>query len=226
MIFLPLVGVIIAAVLLLWQYLSLLLNLNVFVYGAGLAVLPLLITGSIHMDGFCDTVDALASNGDKETKQRILKDPHTGAFAVIGAVAYLLAFAALGSELAGKWTLLICLCCVFVLSRALGGLAMMWFPSARADGLAHAFAKDSQKTVSVVVLLGIALICCSLMVGFGGLLGVAAIVCSLLVFLALRFWLVKGFGGLSGDLVGWCIQSVELCALAGLVLVDKILLLL
>ena len=51
--------------------------------GVLLALIPALVTGGIHLDGFCDTADALSSHRDRETRLRILKDPHAGAFAVI-----------------------------------------------------------------------------------------------------------------------------------------------
>ena len=47
------------------------------------AALPLLVTGGIHADGFCDTVDALSSHAEREKMLEILKDSHCGAFAVI-----------------------------------------------------------------------------------------------------------------------------------------------
>ena len=57
-----------------------------------MTALPVLVSGGIHTDGFIDTVDALSSYGDKEKKLEILKDPHTGAFAIIGAIMYYLLF--------------------------------------------------------------------------------------------------------------------------------------
>ena len=48
-----------------------------------MAVLPLILTGGIHVDGFMDTADAFHSYGDREKKLKILSDPHIGAFAVI-----------------------------------------------------------------------------------------------------------------------------------------------
>ena len=48
-----------------------------------MAVIPLIITGGIHVDGFMDTSDAFCSYGDKDRKLSIMKDPNTGAFAVI-----------------------------------------------------------------------------------------------------------------------------------------------
>ena len=53
-----------------------------------LTILPLLVTGGIHMDGFLDTTDARRSYQEPEKKLAILKDPHTGAFALIGLGVY------------------------------------------------------------------------------------------------------------------------------------------
>ena len=50
---------------------------------AGFCLVPVWVTGGIHLDGYADTCDALASYGDREKKLEILKDPHCGAFAVI-----------------------------------------------------------------------------------------------------------------------------------------------
>lgn len=59
---------------------------------AGFALIPVWITGGIHLDGYADTCDALSSYGDREKKLEILKDPHCGAFAVIRLCSYFLAY--------------------------------------------------------------------------------------------------------------------------------------
>ena len=50
-------------------------------FAAVMTMIPVLVTGGIHLDGYADTMDALSSYGDREKKLEILKDPHTGAFA-------------------------------------------------------------------------------------------------------------------------------------------------
>lgn len=55
-------------------------------------VIPILVTGGIHMDGFLDVVDARSSHKDRKKKLEILKDPHTGAFAIIGCGVYLVLY--------------------------------------------------------------------------------------------------------------------------------------
>lgn len=51
------------------------------------ACIYLLLTGFIHLDGYMDCCDAILSRRpDIEERIRILKDPHVGSFAVIGAL--------------------------------------------------------------------------------------------------------------------------------------------
>lgn len=57
-------------------------------------VLPILLTGGIHMDGFMDTMDALHSYQDRERKLEILKDSHVGAFACLSLICEMFLYAA------------------------------------------------------------------------------------------------------------------------------------
>ena len=81
--FLPLVGAVIGGVVYGALMLNRLLGLPIFVLMILLTVIPLVLTGGFHLDGFLDVEDALSSCQDKEKKLQILKDPHIGAFAVI-----------------------------------------------------------------------------------------------------------------------------------------------
>ena len=51
-----------------------------------LVLVPVIVTGGIHVDGLLDTSDALSSWRDREKRLEILKDSHAGAFAVITAI--------------------------------------------------------------------------------------------------------------------------------------------
>lgn len=64
----PLVGVLCGAAVWLWAWLSALLDFGPLLTGAGLALAPVLVTGGIHLDGFCDTTDALASHAGRGAK--------------------------------------------------------------------------------------------------------------------------------------------------------------
>ena len=82
MCFFPVIGAVIGGLLYLWIYLT--GDSTGSLFRAAVAVLiPIIITGGIHLDGLLDTADALSSYKSMEEKLEILKDSHTGAFAII-----------------------------------------------------------------------------------------------------------------------------------------------
>ena len=115
----PLIGVVIGA---LWCLCGA-LPLPAMAKAAGFCLLPVWVTGGIHLDGYADTCDALSSYGDTAQKLEILKDPHCGAFAVIRLCSYFIAYLALcvcvqfTPRVGVLWTL------ALVGERALSGLA-------------------------------------------------------------------------------------------------------
>src|SRR4051794_38351947 len=48
------------------------------------------LTGALHLDGFCDLCDGLFGGHTPEDRLRIMKDPHVGTFALAGGVLLLL----------------------------------------------------------------------------------------------------------------------------------------
>ena len=180
---------------------------------AGFCLVPVWVTGGIHLDGYADTCDALSSYGGREKKLEILKDPHCGAFAVIRLCSYFAAYLALCACVqftprAGLlWTL------ALVLERALSGLAVAAFPMAKNTGLAHTFATAAdRRTVRNVLILLAVFLCAALAALGGGVLAAAA----LAVFWRYHAMAKQQFGGITGDLAGWFLQKAELWMLAAL----------
>ena len=86
--FFPLIGLITGALAYGWIYAGEILYVPDISRTLVLIILPVIITGGIHVDGYMDTCDALNSYGDREKKLAILKDSHIGAFAVIKLLVY------------------------------------------------------------------------------------------------------------------------------------------
>lgn len=219
----PMVGVICGVVL--WLWFSLAWHLEIHPVCAGMAgsCIPLFISGGIHMDGFLDTVDARSSYGDREKKLEILKDPHTGAFAIIGAVVYMVFYCACmiqlfydGVEPEGR-RMAAAFCLVFALERAFSGLSVAIFPCAKSSGLARTFSDGAQKKTVVWVLAGWIFV---LVMGTGAISGFLAAALTLItggvIFLYYRHVSEKEFGGITGDLAGWFLQLFEAAVLAAL----------
>ena len=202
----PLIGVVIGAA---WCVCGA-LPLPGFAKAAGFALIPVWITGGIHLDGYADTCDALSSYGDTAKKLEILKDPHCGAFAVIRLCSYFAAYLALCGCVAFTprvgvlWTL------ALVGERALSGLAVAAFPLAKNTGLAHTFATAADR---VRVRQVLAVLCAMLAVGLTALGGWALVLAAGCVFA--RYYAVGGRWGVWPWAVGrvcwrqgWCLPGI------------------
>ena len=212
----PLVGLVCGALWWGWGTVCVLLNVQHLLRGAGLCLIPVMVTGGIHLDGYADTCDALASCASPEKKQEILQDPRCGAFAVIRLCSYFAAHLALCTALIATEEALWTMGLGFVLERSLSGLAVTRFPLAKNTGLAHTFATAADKrTASRVLMLECAL-AASGMIAVGGLTGLAMAAVALILFRRYRITADRQFGGLSGDLAGWFLQRCELGMLAAL----------
>ncbi len=172
-------------------------------------VLPVLISGGIHMDGFLDTMDALHSCRSREKKLEIMKDPHTGAFACISLVCEMALYgAALYLLLDDRQVLFLGI--GFFLSRALSAFALITMKNARGEGMAYTFSSAADRRIVLGVLsLWIflaALASCFLY----GICGTGCVAVSLLVFFYYESMADRQFGGLTGDLAGWFVIVYEL----------------
>lgn len=215
--FLPLVGIVIAAAEWVWYAFCAGLRAVSLFYAVGAALLPLVLSGGIHLDGLCDTCDALCSFGDREKRLAILKDPHVGAFGPLWLTAFLLAEVGCFAQIYVTPFFLPLALVGFALSRALGGAKIVRVPCAKDSGLARMFADNSDKTaVAVTLALEALALAALLFLRFPS--GGSKTVCtylalSLLWYAAHTSLCKKTFGGITGDLAGFFISTSELLAL-------------
>lgn len=211
--FLPLVGFAVGLVFLIGGSLCIKMGWSSVLKGALLAIIPILVTGGIHADGFCDVMDALSSWQGREKKLEILKDSRCGAFAVIGFVCLMLLYCGILSELNNKQMLLCALS--FVISRSLGGIALLFYPPSRPDGMAALCRNAADKHNSAIVLTVILIISVLLC----GCISIAGEIITLLIIAALMLWFRKmtdkAFGGITGDTIGFLIIICEIALAAG-----------
>ena len=212
MCFFPAAGLLIALLLGVWLQVCLSLGLGTFLRAAGALAIPIAASGAIHLDGFCDTADALGSHQSRERKLEILKDSHTGAFAIICCGVYLVVFFALWCEAVPEGRSLLVLALGPVLSRSLSGLAAASWPNARGSGLLATFTRpmDGRRARAVLGLWVLA--CCAAMVGLDPWTGAASVASAGLSFLYYRRMSMGQFGGITGDLAGFFLQVCE-CAM-------------
>lgn len=205
--FIPAVGAVIGLAVWLADKMLCRAGAGVGLRAACLTAVPVLLSGGIHMDGYCDTVDALSSYKPKEKKLEILRDSNVGAFAVIHAVVwFILYYGAMTQihEYIGIFSL------TFILSRAFAAVCVALFKSARSDGMGAGQKKVLRRgeiiASSFIFIAG----CTAAMIYMQPLCAIAVLAAALLVLLWYRCRVCREFGGFTGDTSGWLIQSSEL----------------
>lgn len=208
MCFFPLVGVVLGMITYIVGFFALSLNISNLLLGCIMSVLPMLLTGGIHFDGFLDTMDGISSYGDIEKRLNILKDSNSGAFAVIGGLCYFTLSVGFCSYINLKILLLLCI--GYVLSRALSALSVVTFPLAKNTGLLATFSNKAHKRPVAVVMIFYILGCITALclVDIKACVGMVAV--SLICYLYHYINCIKNFGGITGDLSGYFLQICEL----------------
>ena len=213
--FFPLVGAAVGAAFWGAGALCVLLDAGPVLRAGVLTAAPALVTGGIHLDGYCDTVDALASHASREKKLAILKDSSAGAFAVIWCCVWFLAYFSLLTEAESLPTL----AAGFVLSRALSARAIERLPSARA-GMGSAL-KSGSRFPWWVLAAYLALCGGAVWLWGEALPGLAALAAAGIFYFYYKSMAMRQFGGFTGDLAGWFLQVCELVILAAVVITER-----
>lgn len=186
-----------------------------------LTILPLLVTGGIHMDGFLDTLDAKSSYRSREDKLRILEDPNVGAFAVIYGIIYILLCFGLFSEVTKAEMNFVVVGYVF--SRILSGVSVVTLKKAKKDGMLATTSEHANKSVKWILILE-CIFCAGIYIAIHPIMGMVCVLAGILVFLYYCCMAYRLFGGVTGDLAGYFLQCCECAILFITVLVGKVLL--
>ena len=207
--FFPVVGVMIGVLLYAWSVLCSACGFGQVCFGLIGTVLPITVTGGIHLDGFLDTADALHSYAKKEKKLEILRDPHVGAFAVVSGICFMMMYCA-GLVLIWKKEQLLLLGLSFVMSRTLSGMGMVWFPAAKKDGVLYSFASMAKKRTVRVVLAVVLALCFITAVLIQPLIGAVGSLAVMWVWTYYYYMSIKQLDGITGDLAGYFLCLCEL----------------
>lgn len=220
MCFFPAIGAVIGALVYGWGCLAPSFCQGGLLPAVGYVMIPVLVTGGIHLDGFLDAADALGSYQPMERKLEILKDSHAGAFAVIAGISYFLLALGVWSEL-GLAQIPV-LAGGYVLSRALSGFAVVTFPCAKNTGLLAMFSDAAQKKRVRVTMAVYILVCCVWACMLHPRYGAALLLGAALAFIHYHHMSKKQFGGITGDLAGYFVQVCELVMAAAVLLAARL----
>ena len=205
----PVIGLVVGALLYGWSYVCTAYGFGQICFAMVGAVIPVIITGGFHIEGFINTVDALRSHEKKEKKPEILQNSHVGAFAVTAAICFFLLYVA-GLTLIWKEKQLLLLGLGCIISRTLSGMSLVWFPTAKKEGTLYSFSSMANRgTVRVVLVMFLAL-------EFAGAIVIQPLIGAVMALAAMWVWTYyyymskNRFGGITGDLTGFFMCLCEL----------------
>jgi len=207
---LPIVGAVLGV---LWALLGALgLRLLPGVSAALITALPWLMTGFIHLDGFMDTCDALLSWRPLEQRLKILKDVHTGAFAVVGlGILMLFSYDAVKSVDFTDIDHLRSLVFIPIVSRCGSAFCVLTLSPIGHSEYARLEGRSAQY-LTVLAMWLVTVVCCAIW-----LRGCAvALLAETAAYAAAMAWACRTLGGVSGDLAGFALTVSECVALAAL----------
>lgn len=216
--FYPAIGLIVG---LIWYGVFRLLNLlggSIMVTTAITLITPFILTGMLHLDGYMDVCDALLSRRDKQEKLRILKDPHTGAFAVISVVMlFVVNFSVLytvinnsiiNNSINNINTSAVGLILIPIISRSLMGYLLLSKESMKGSSLG-AFFKQGTGKVDKLILLSCLIISSIISIFIFRIYGIIMSLAMILVSTFLVNSAAKEFDGMSGDSAGYGLVIAE-----------------
>ena len=192
--FFPFIGLVIGALSLAVGWAGSRFGFQAAFVAAVLVLVPVWVTGGIHVDGLLDTSDALSSWQEKERRLEILKDSHAGAFAVITACVYFLAWYGAYSQLWLCKPALEIMALGFMVSRCFSGISVMTFPKARKDGTVAEFSRKAEDLAVRNVLIVYLVILLAVMVWIQPVLGILAFAAAGAIFLFYHHKAMKYFG--------------------------------
>ncbi|WP_050181804.1 adenosylcobinamide-GDP ribazoletransferase [Domibacillus robiginosus] len=171
-------------------------------------LLPIVLTGGLHLDGWMDWADAHFSFRDKEKRLAILKDPHMGAFGVLALIVLLASkflFIYETVHAGSRHTSTIVLIPFF--AQTLTGLLLQYAPSAKQEGLAAFFQKGRSGSLPAIYSIFFVMMMSvyALHLLFWIMAGVF-----FLYFIWVKATAAKEFGGITGDLLGASQEGAEL----------------
>lgn len=174
------------------------------------AAAPWLVTWFMHLDGYMDVCDAVLSRRDLATRQRILKDSHCGAFAVICMV--LLAMGQWSLFLAAEDVSWLGLLLIPAATRACAGLAVLGLRPMGTSQYAAMGPARGGYGAALWVLLALSV---GLPLWLDGSFGPLAAAAGY----GLAVWYgFRNLDGMSGDISGFALTLGELCGCGAAIL--------
>lgn len=207
--FYPIIGLIVGV---LWGMIYFLLSFfhcSIVLKSVMIMVVPFIVTGMLHLDGFMDVCDAILSRRDREEKLKILKDSRTGAFSVISLI--ILFFFQFGGiySVVEKGVNFYVLILIPIISRSGVAYFLLSRTTIKESTLGSYFKKGTNIKDRIIMIISLLImsIISFVLLKYYGILLVGLIIMGVT-------WAVekcrKEFGGISGDVAGFALVVGEI----------------
>lgn len=213
LVFFPLIGILMGAI---WYFLYKgmdYLGIPMQLQAIALTIYPFVISGFIHLDGFMDCCDAILSRRELEERQRILKDSHVGAFAVISVVIlFLVLYSAMWAELAPSLSenriSFEVLILIPFLSRICSAYGVLKFVPIGHSQYKASYDKSINKKYELILVM-LTMVPIALLIYSRELAAVVVVAITVLTHYMMMWHGRKQLDGMSGDIAGYALTISE-----------------
>ncbi len=217
--FFTVVGALLGAILLAANSLLRALKVDFWSSAILLTIVHIFTTGGLHLDGIADTSDALFSNRSKQRMLEILRDSRIGSNGVL-ALIISLSLKAVGIYFVISHGYALALLMMPIVGRFCVVLSFYWGKTPRSSGMGNLFIGNAKighiLANAIMPLLFLAIFA----TGRLNLL-IAVAICTIYVFLVIN-WSTQKIGGITGDLLGFIIESSEVVFVLSMMLIIAI----
>jgi len=167
--------------------------------GILLFALLVLLTGALHLDGFCDTIDGLYVPRDRALS--VMKDPHNGGMSMLFGATFLIAKASSVASLQSYELLPL----VLMVSRFNAVIAIFIFPYISNKGMGSLAKEEFTQGEFIFVALYVTLTAI--------FFSPQMLLIALLILFVVQSLFIKRYNGFTGDIYGFLIEVSELVLL-------------
>lgn len=178
--------------------------------GAILLLIPLLISGGVHLEGFMKCSDALAADRKQDERLAVLRDAHLGSYAVMDLCMFFLLFFGSFCQIWNDPDALPVMAMAYIMSRAFLGLMILLCPVPVPDDMTGYLRSQANTEKMKWILIGWIVAVTAGMAAFRPLYGLVCLDVGILHFLWFRRCMVRQFGGNNESLGGSFLCRTEM----------------
>lgn len=207
----PLVGLVIGVIWYLFTEIIYMIGFPLYLSVVFVMLVPFLLSGFIHIDGFMDTSDAVFSSVSREKRLEILKDSRSGTFAVVSVIIlFLILLPSVYYAYINK-DYFIMLVFIPVISRGLCSIAIYTLKSVSENGMAASLKKGSG-LCQILIVISTLLLAIITSFALCKITALAVLFAEILFFALAVLFGYKRLQGICGDLCGFALSISETAA--------------